>query len=122
MNTHNIPERRHFHRIVFDAPAQIEASDEVYNTSLLDISLKGALLKIPRNWQPFIGEQVTLKVMLDQGEHQITMQASCSHIEADRIGLLCKIINMESITELRRLVELNLCDDGLLQRELEALG
>ncbi|MCM8921317.1 MAG: PilZ domain-containing protein, partial [Candidatus Thiodiazotropha sp.] len=40
----------------------------------------------------------------------------------ERIGVLCKEIDMESISLLRRLVELNLADDEVLNRDLEALG
>ena len=63
-----------------------------------------------------------LKVMLDDGERVIAMKATCAHIEGDRIGMLCEEIDMESISLLRRLVELNISDEALLQRDLEALG
>ena len=36
-------ERRRFHRILFDAPTTIESAGQLYHTTLLDISLKGAL-------------------------------------------------------------------------------
>jgi c-di-GMP-binding flagellar brake protein YcgR len=114
-------ERRRFHRIIFDAPAIIESNSESYHTTLLDISLKGALARIPENWQPQPGERVTLKVMLDDGE-SISMLTSCAHVENGRLGLLCEEIDMISISMLRRLVELNICDEILLQRDLEALG
>ncbi|MET0049641.1 MAG: PilZ domain-containing protein [Candidatus Thiodiazotropha sp.] len=122
MNTIDNSDRRHFHRIVFDAPATIIATSGEYPTTLIDISLKGALALIPPGWQPNPGDPVTLKVVLDQGESLISMQASCAHLEGERVGLRCEAIDMESITRLRRLVELNLCDESLLQRDIEALG
>jgi hypothetical protein len=115
-------DRRHFHRILFDAPVEIETESDTYHTNLLDISLKGVLAKRPLNWQPQIGEQATLRVVLNDMECVITMQVSCTHIQAEQLGLLCEEIDMESISLLRRLVELNIGNESLLQRDLEALG
>jgi c-di-GMP-binding flagellar brake protein YcgR len=115
-------ERRRFHRILFDATTLIETADETLQTQLIDISLKGALASVPDNWQPDAGQPVTLHVLLDEGGTEITMQALCAHMEADRVGFLCDEIDMESIALLKRLVELNIGDEELLQRDLAALG
>jgi hypothetical protein len=40
----------------------------------------------------------------------------------DLLGFVCRHIDLESISHLRRLVELNLGDESLLERELAALG
>jgi hypothetical protein len=122
MNDTTSSERRRFHRILFDAPTRIETATGTLYTNLLDISLKGALAKTPENWQPQASEPVTLHVMLDEGGTEITMHALCAHIEADRVGFLCDEIDMESISRLKRLVELNIGDESLLQRDLAALG
>ncbi len=121
MSNYENKERRRFHRIIFDARATLETSSGSYDTELIDISLKGALAKIPTAWSPEIGESVTLKVLLDDGG-TISMLASCAHLEKDQLGLLCEEIDMISISLLRRLVELNIGDDILLQRDLKALG
>jgi len=115
-------ERRRFHRILFDAPTTIEADDVVLHTKLLDISLKGALAQIPPKWQPRAGQPVTIRVALDESGTAITMQALCAHVEAESVGFLCDEIDMDSISLLRRLVELNIGDEELLQRDLAALG
>jgi hypothetical protein len=122
MNDSTSSERRRFHRILFDAPTQIETATGTLHTNLLDISLKGALAKTPENWRPQASEPVTLHVMLDEGGTEITMRALCAHIEADRVGFLCDEIDMDSISRLKRLVELNIGDESLLQRDLAALG
>jgi hypothetical protein len=121
MSENQNKDRRRFHRIIFDAQASLETSSGNYDTELIDISLKGALAKIPSAWSPQIGEPVTLKVMLGDGG-TICMQTSCAHVEKDQLGLLCEEIDMISISLLRRLVELNLGDEIILQRDLEALG
>jgi hypothetical protein len=115
-------ERRRFHRILFDAPTRIETATQTLQTHLLDISLKGALAISPEQWQPQAGEPVTLRVALDEGGTEIIMKALCAHIEDNRVGFLCDEIDMESITLLRRLVELNIGDETLLQRDLASLG
>jgi len=115
-------ERRRFHRILFDAPTCIETANGNLQTQLLDISLKGALARTPAHWQPQAGEPVILHVLLDEAGTEITMHALCAHIEADRVGFLCDEIDMDSITQLKRLVAMNIGDDELLQRDLAALG
>jgi hypothetical protein len=115
-------ERRRFHRVLFDAPASMEVSNHTYQSSLLDISLKGALMRVPAEWTGEVGDNLILRINLDDADAIITMQAICAHIEKEQIGVLCKEIDMESISLLRRLVELNLADDELLDRDLEALG
>ncbi|MCU7906438.1 MAG: PilZ domain-containing protein [Candidatus Thiodiazotropha sp. (ex Epidulcina cf. delphinae)] len=122
MSNSQTDERRRFHRILFDAPATIESNRITYQTTLLDISLKGALTRIPVDWNTQVGEKITLRVRLDDAATVITMQAICAHIEEGCIGVLCEEIDMESISLLRRLVELNIGDDAVLQRDLEALG
>ncbi|MCU7852089.1 MAG: PilZ domain-containing protein [Candidatus Thiodiazotropha sp. (ex Monitilora ramsayi)] len=121
MNDPATNERRRFHRILFDAPTTIESDGVIHQTTLLDISLKGALAKAPPNWQPRAGELVSISVQLDENT-AINMQALCAHIEADTVGFLCDEIDMDSISLLRRLVELNIGDETLLQRDLAALG
>jgi hypothetical protein len=115
-------ERRKFHRILFDAPVVIKQQTEL-NSTLIDISLNGALLHKPENWQAAMGEPVEMTVVLDhEASSTITMRAEVAHLDGDKIGLRCRDIDMESISHLRRLVELNLGDPELLERELESLG
>ena len=122
MDNNSSSERRRFHRILFDAPTTIETADSELKTQLVDISLKGALARTPEGWQPDAGQPVTLHVILDEGGTEITMKALCAHIETGRVGFLCDEIDMESISLLKRLVEWNIGDDELLQRDLAALG
>jgi len=49
------------------------------------------------------------------------MSCEVAHIEGDHIGLLCRSIDLDSITHLRHLIELNLGDAALLEREFKAL-
>jgi hypothetical protein len=115
-------ERRRFHRILFDAPASILLGGRLFETRLIDISLKGALLHIPSDWSAQALGPAAFEIRLDAGDTLIRMEGQVAHQEDDRLGLRCDRIDMDSVTHLRRLVELNLGDDELLERELEALG
>ena len=121
MAEHDI-ERRRFHRILFDAPVRVSDRDRAFITTLVDISLNGALLVRPDDWAIDEGESVVLTVLLDDNNSRIRMEAEVAHLDRDSIGLRCMSIDMESIGHLRRLVELNLGDSRLLERDLQALG
>jgi hypothetical protein len=115
-------ERRRFHRVLFDAPTTLVRNQNTYPTTLIDISLKGALLMKPADWPGALGDEITIEVMLNTMDAVISMHAVCAHEENQHIGVLCKQIDMESIMLLRRLIELNVADEDQLQRDLESLG
>ncbi len=54
-------------------------------------------------------------------EIHIAMAGELAHVEAGHAGVLCRSIDLESITHLRRLIEVNLGDPAASERELKAL-
>ena len=68
-----------------------------------------------------MGEAAELKLTLAEGS-VIDMQVTVAHHEDGRIGFHCEAIDLESISHLRKLVELNLGDADLVNRELVQLG
>jgi PilZ domain len=115
-------EQRRFKRIPFDAKAEMLCAGYHWHIKVIDLSLRGALLECPTAWEGKTGDHCLLKISLGDEEAQIKMQASIVRIEAPRIGLKCVDIDIDSITCLRRFVELNLGNQDLLHRELSALG
>ncbi|MCK0165032.1 PilZ domain-containing protein [Marinobacter sp. S6332] len=114
-------EKRKFHRISFDAPCELHAIDSVWITEVLDISLKGVLVKRPEGWDVPLNQPCEVVIHLD-GEHVgIVMAVELKHIESHRLGFKCQYIDLESATHLKRLVELNLGDQVLLDREFAHL-
>jgi hypothetical protein len=87
----------------------------------VDISLKGALVERPLPWHVSIGEPCSLLVKLDEDGMAINMAGEVAHVEEGRLGIHCTEIDLESITNLRRLVELNLADEAELHREIAAM-
>jgi len=115
-------ERRHFWRAGFHAPAQLTLPDGVCECELADISLKGALLLVPGGARAAPNQHCQLRLTLGNGDEAILMQGTIVHVDEGRwVGLSCDAIDIDSITHLRRLVQLNAGDAALLDRELTAL-
>ncbi|MGA7800805.1 MAG: PilZ domain-containing protein [Gammaproteobacteria bacterium] len=114
------PQRR-FSRVPFDASATLSDADHQWDTEVMDLSLKGALIRRPADWSGFTGNHYRLRLQLDE-DVEIDMDVTVAHVEEDRVGLTCRDIDVDSVTHLRRLVELNLGSADLLERELAALG
>lgn len=113
-------ERRLFWRAHFNSPVQLTLHGEVQEARLRDISLKGALVEVPEGWQGKHGDHCHLRLPL--GAHAtINMGTTVTHLDDRRVGLHCDTIDLDSVTHLRRLVELNAGDPELLDRELSAL-
>lgn len=116
-------ERRHFTRINFDAQVRLIGVDGSWRGQLLDISLKGALVAVPSALTAEHGDSLMLEFALDDaGENVVRMETVIAHREQSHLGLRCEHIDLNSVSHLRRLVELNLGDAGLLDRELWSLA
>ncbi|MBS3935840.1 MAG: PilZ domain-containing protein [Sulfuritalea sp.] len=113
-------DRRQFWRAHFQSPVQLVTQESVAEAELHDISLKGALIEAPQGWIGRPGESCRLSLGLAQ-DAAIHMAATVAHVEGRRVGLRCESIDLDSMTHLRRLVELNRGDPALLDRELAAL-
>lgn len=114
-------ERRHFSRVTFHTAAQLLLDDQSMDVVVLDLSLKGALVRLPAGCRPDKGTPCTFKIKLDTVGDVIRMEMRVTHHEGDYAGLACDAIDLDSITHLRRLVELNIGSSELLDRELAAL-
>lgn len=113
-------ERRQFWRAHFHSPVHLVLHGHVTEADLYDISLKGALVKVPEGWAGKSGETCQLRLNLAP-QTTINMSMTITHVAGRRVGLHCDNIDLDSVTHLRRLVELNSGDPGLLDRELSAL-
>lgn len=113
-------EHRRFSRISFAGPAQLNAQGQSFDTELFDISLNGALVRRPELWPAHI-TSLTLRLLLADTETEILMTASVVHQNNQQLGLHCESIDLDSISHLKRLVQLNLGDEHLLERELSEL-
>jgi len=114
-------DKRRFKRIAFSADAKIQFDEQSWETEILDMCLKGALVKKPSLWRESKRPIGVLCIHLGDYEEQIIMSVHIAHQNANEIGLTWDAIDLDSITHLHRLLELNSADPALLNREFESL-
>jgi hypothetical protein len=112
---------RRFSRIAFHRPAVLDLETARAECEVLDVSLKGALVEVGPTINPAVGDTCALLIRLDSGGAQVRMDGEVVHVRGNRVGVKCDEMDLESMAHLRRLVELNVADDGVLQGELSAL-
>jgi len=114
-------ERRRFQRIPFQASVIIQKESRKWVADLIDISFRGVLISKPNAWES-VQAEVLFQVQIEiSTETYIRFTASVRHEEALQLGLHCENMDLDSASVLRRLVELNLGDPQLLERELASL-
>ncbi|MET4000901.1 PilZ domain-containing protein [Marinobacterium sp. MBR-109] len=118
MNTNN--ERRRFTRIPFDAECELHSDKGSAVVQLVDISLRGALVESNHPLPVGMNDHVKLHLYL-ANDILIEIPAMLTHAQPPQYGFTAGEMEIDSITHLRRLVELNLGDEALLERELEQL-
>ena len=113
-------EKRRFNRILFDTEITLSADEGHWVSRLVDLSLNGALIILPPDWALQRGSAVNLSIHL-HNDVVIRMSCEVAHVSDDVIGLRCGHIDVDSAAHLRRLVELNLGNMELLDRDLASL-
>lgn len=114
-------DRRRFRRVDFFTGAYLCDANGRVPCEVHDLSLHGALVEVAGEFRDVsLITPLTLEIPLDDDTH-IRMQVRIAHDRDGVRGLECDSIDVDSITHLRRLVELNLGDSSLLERELPAL-
>lgn len=115
-------EKRRFKRFQFDAEAILRKNDKEWTTKLLDICLNGILVSSPEGCQAEMGDTFDVSIVFANSQSLISASISLIHLEENRMGFKVDNIDLDSISHLRRLVELNLGDSELLHRELSHLS
>ncbi len=119
--------RRRYSRIELFQFGKIQSKDGLRPALLvriIDVSLKGVLVEVERNHdlnEFFIGSTYKIEYSLDSNT-QIKLDGVCRHIRDRKVGFECIHIDLASISTLRRLIELNLGEANLLNRELRELS
>lgn len=115
------PERRRFRRLWAEGTAVLSIGGSDYAAPLVDLSLKGALVGRPAGLALAVEAPAALVITLGSDGPRIAMDARIAHVDANSLGLCWQHIDLDSISELRRFVELNLGDGEVLDRELRQL-
>ncbi len=121
MNADKKDERRQFSRILFNAECTLHQNDMEWPTEVLDISMKGILVHKPDYFSPDLKQPCEATIKLSGSDNYIIMSLEFSHEDEGSLGFRCQYIDIDSMTHLKRLVELNLGSEDMLMRELDAL-
>jgi hypothetical protein len=123
MNTDTpFKDKRRFSRIELDTDVRLISDKGQWKSKLIDISLKGLLVTVPQVWKAGIGDRYITELFADNEDTVIRMEVSITHIGERRVGFRCEHIDLDSISHLRRLLELNIGDIDIINRELSELG
>ena len=118
-------EKRKFSRVLFTGQCllnkDVSGEMETWKTDLLDISLKGALVHRPDSWPYQENTPVQLHLYLEGSDIVLESAGVICHQEAEQLGIKFLSLNLESISHLKRLIQLNLADETLLHREMSQL-
>ena len=115
-------ERRRSQRILCDAPVILLASAQRFVSTLIDVSLNGALVKRPHDWPETFSGTVDIAIQFDGKSAQIHMRARSIHVQQDCLGFRCEYMDIDSVALLHRLLELTLEDPDLLKRQFDTLS
>lgn len=115
--------RRQFARVAFAAGAELSTTELRLRCQVIDISLKGVLLQLPPGHSVPVGSPCLVKLPLGApgADVSIALAGLLVHVEGNHAGVQSLSIDLESITHLRRLIEVNLGDPSASDRELKAL-
>ncbi len=114
-------ERRKFQRVPFATKAEINCDQIKYKGELLDISLQGALVQGIGDIPLKKGDPCELSIQLLDSEIIMLFDVNCVHRHENKFGFKFTSGDTESMTHLRRLLELNIGSSEVLDRELTLL-
>ncbi|MBD3608942.1 MAG: PilZ domain-containing protein [Gammaproteobacteria bacterium] len=111
--------RRHFTRVPFDADITLSHEGGSWPAHMLDISLHGLLVETPNKWDASSGDKVNIELVLER-DVIINLDGHIAHEDEQYIGISIDIMELESASHLKRLLELNLGEPAM-ERELHEL-
>lgn len=114
-------EHRLFKRVRFAVKIDIEISGKSYEATLVDISLKGALVTFPHELHPETGLPCQLTIHLDESDIRLIFSGEVIHTHGNLTGIKFTMIDLDSMIHLRRLLELNTANPDEVRNELESL-
>ncbi|BCL71032.1 putative Type IV pilus assembly PilZ [Vibrio nigripulchritudo MADA3029] len=116
-------ERRRFSRVVYQAPARLIQGDLSLSSEIRDLSLHGLLLSsTPDTHQLSQNTMLDVDIELPESDIVISLEAEIVELNDQFMRVSIHHIDIDSISHLKRLVELNVGDEALLHRELEQLS
>ncbi|EDK27621.1 PilZ domain-containing protein [Vibrio chagasii] len=114
-------ERRQFSRVIYQVPTEISQGQVNVSGSVQDLSLHGLLIQCEELEQLNQENPVHVSFKLTNSDINIQLEATIVSTINTSMRLRIEHLDIDSISHLKRLVELNVGDDDLLYREIEHL-
>ena len=114
-------DHRLFQRIKFVTTTDVEIDGTLHNCTLLDVSLRGALVAFADNLSPGRGLPCAVTIHLDDSHIRLPFRGVTVHSRDNLTGIRFEHIDIESMIHLRRLLELNTADAAGVRSELNSL-
>ena len=109
---------RRFRRIPFEAIVTIQTEQAKISAELLDVALKGALVETTSQLGLGLGSECSLNITIPDSPIELNFQARLIHHEDTHYGFLFTSEDLETLTHLRKLIELNTGDVETTRSEL----
>ncbi|MCG6117246.1 MAG: PilZ domain-containing protein [Aquimonas sp.] len=113
--------QRRYSRFPLEGSVRIYSGSAMWQATLIDLSIRGALVSRPQGFEASPANRFRLDLRLEGGP-MIGMAVSLSRLEPEALAFSCERIDLDSFLRLKRAIELNLGNAGLLSRELSVLG
>ncbi|EKD27564.1 MAG: hypothetical protein ACD_79C00672G0001 [uncultured bacterium] len=114
-------EKRLFTRVSFVSESELAFKELIFKGTLVDISLKGALLEFSNSIPAKLNDKCNLKILLKDSNIVLDFEAIVVHLSKDKVG--CKFLKeeLDTMIHLRKLLSLNIGDDEQIVNELPFL-
>lgn len=109
---------RRFRRIPFEAIVTIQTDQEEFSGELLDVALKGALVETESQLALPLESECGLNITIPDSPIKLNFRAKLIHKEDNHSGFLFTSEDLDTLTHLRKLIELNTGDVEATRSEL----
>jgi len=117
----DVTEQRHFQRVPFATGSTVQFRGERHEAEVVDVCLKGALLKLLEPPTCQRGDTCTVFITLASPDIAIQFEAEVAHLRDQFLGVKLLKIDIDSLIHLRNIVELNTADPEQVRKELSFL-
>ena len=111
---------RRFRRVPFVSEVEVSQGVQRWTGILVDIALKGALVEISADFPGESGDEYRLGISLPGSGVTLEFEAQLVHVEQNHFGFKFLSEDINTMTHLRKLIELNTGDSEATRSELSA--
>lgn len=111
---------RRFRRVPFAAEVSLTVGQDYWTGELLDLAMKGALVETMDPLPIPVGTECALGIALPGTAISLDFEAKLVHIEGQNYGFKFISEDLQTLTHLRKLIELNTGDVETTRSELSA--